>query len=502
MKKNIRYLIIMLAALVVVGGGAAALLLTQPEPEETSSSSSTSVDAISLIGRESEEVTSVNVINTQGEYRILPEDSTTTSQEDEEDSSSSLRFTIDGYQGFDLNTASVTAAVNTTVLLSASKDLGQRDDLEQFGLSGQGVAQVTLNYTDGTSDTVVVGNEAGESLGRYLLMNDTVYVGSFTSALLESPLSFINTEIYSIADRTEETVDSEGSSSTSTLADVIYHITFSGSHLEQPITVESDSSKISGYMVTSPMTAESGTNAFTEIVTALKSLTADSVAATGRTQETLEQYGLSEPYAQVEFDMNGEEHTLAVSEKGADGNRYLIADDLDVIYVVANDTVSTWAEATLMDLRMSYVWLPNINDVSALTVETGSGSYAFQVTQVLNEEKSTEDEPSYDLEVENGDGAAVEYEIYQDLYQLLLGQSVLSTDTVTYDESAPVMTVTYEYFDGSDPDVIVYCPVEGQDERYAALLNGVYSGMVRRSEIQNVLEKVEPVYQNQPIEED
>lgn len=84
----------------------------------------------------------------------------------------------------------------------------------------------------------------------------------------------------------------------------------------------------------------------------------------------------------------------------------------------------------------------------------------------------------------------------------MLGQSVLATDTVTYDENAPVLTVTYEYFDGSDPDVISYCPVEGQDERYAALLNGGYSGMVRRSEIQNVLEKVEPVYQNQPIEED
>ncbi len=503
MKKNIRYLIIMLVALVVIGGGAAALLLTQPEPEETSSSSSASVDAISLIERESEEVTSVSVVNTQGEYQIIPDNDTTTSQEeDEESSSSNLRFTIDGYQGFDLNTASVTAAVNTTVLLSASKDLGERDDLDQFGLSGQGVAQVTLNYSDGTSDTVIVGNEAGESLGRYLLMNGKVYVGSFTSALLESPLSFINTEIYSIADRTEETVDSEGSSSTTTLEDVIYHITFSGSHLEQPITVESDASKVSGYMVTSPMKAESGTNTFTEIVTALKSLTADSVAATGRTQENLEKYGLSEPYAQIEFDMNGEEHTLAVSDVGSDGNRYLIADDLDVIYVVTNDTVSTWAEATLMDLRMSYVWLPNINDVSAMTVETSDGTYAFQVTKVLNEEKSTEDEPSYDLEVKNGDGAAVEYEIYQDLYQLLLGQSVLATDTVTYDENAPVLTVTYEYFDGSDPDVISYCPVEGQDERYAALLNGGYSGMVRRSEIQNVLEKVEPVYQNQPIEED
>ncbi|MGI6255814.1 MAG: DUF4340 domain-containing protein [Acutalibacter sp.] len=504
MKKNIRYLIIMLAVLVVIGGGAAALLLTQPEPEETSSSSTASVDAISLISRESEEVSTFSVTNTEGSFVIIPVDNSTTSQEEDDSSSSStsLRFTVDGYQGFDVDTASVTAAVNTTVLLSASKELGEQDNLDQFGLSGQGVAQVTIQYTDGTSDQFTVGNEAGESVGRYLLVGGKVYVGSFSEVLLGTPLDFINTEIYSVPDRTEETVDSEGSSSTTTLSDVIYTMTLSGSHLEQPITIESDTSKVSGYMVTSPMRAESGTNTLTEIVTALKSLTADSVAATGRTQENLEKYGLSEPYAQVQFDMNGEEHTLAVSDVNSDGNRYLIADDLDVIFVVANDTVTSWADATLLDLRMSYVWLPNINDVSSMTITMNGKDYRFDVEKVLNEEKSTEDEPSYDLVVTNGDGESVEYEIYQDLYQLLLSQAVLSVDTVTYDESAPVMSVTYQYFDGSDPDEIVYCPVEGQDERYAALLNGQYSGMVRRTELQSVLEKVEPVYQNQPIEED
>ena len=342
----------------------------------------------------------------------------------------------------------------------------------------------------------------GNPLGRYLLVDGKVYVGSFTSALLGTPLDFINTEIYSVPDRTEETVDSEGSSSTTTLADTLYAITLSGTHLDQPISIQADSSKVSGYVVTSPLRAESGTNTLTEIVTALKSLTADSVAAVGRTQENLETYGLSEPYTQVQFNMNGENHTLAVSAKNSDGTRYLIADDLDVIFVVSDETVTSWAEATLLQLRMSYVWLPNINDVSSMTVTLADGEYQFNVEKVLNEEESTEDEPSYDLVVTNGDGASVDYENYQDLYQKLLGQSVLSVDAVTYDESAPVMTVTYQYFDGSSADEITYCPVEGQDERYAALLNGQYSGMVRRNDLQNAMELVAPVYQNQAISED
>ena len=48
--------------------------------------------------------------------------------------------------------------------------------------------------------------------------------------------------------------------------------------------------------------------------------------------------------------------------------------------------MNAWAEAGLMDLRMSYVWLPNINNVSALTMRVADGTeYRFDVEQVVNE---------------------------------------------------------------------------------------------------------------------
>ena len=83
------------------------------------------------------------------------------------------------------------------------------------------------------------------------------------------------------------------------------------------------------------------------------------------------------------------------------------------------------------------MWLPNIKDASAVTFTVAGGTqYRFDVEQVLNEEDSTEEEPSYDLEITNGDGQAVDYENYQDLYQLVLSQSVLSTDPVEYDANS------------------------------------------------------------------
>ena len=181
MKKNLRYLIIMLAVLVVLGGGAAALLLTQPQEETEEVSSASSAVMEPVIDRESSEVSSIQVKNSKADFQLLPlEQETTTSSEEESSSSSvtSVQFTIDGYQGFDLDTAQITGAANTVTAINASKNLGEQEDLEQFGLTGDSATEVTVNYTDGTSDTFTVGNEAGESAGRYILKDGVVYISS------------------------------------------------------------------------------------------------------------------------------------------------------------------------------------------------------------------------------------------------------------------------------------------------------------------------------------
>lgn len=297
MKKNLRMLLIMLAVLVVVGGGAAALLLTMPaQEEETSSSSSTATETI--LETDAEEFSSVSVENTEDSFVIVPvEEGTTTSEESSssESSSSSTTFTVEGLESFDIATSSITSGVQTLEDLQATKNLGEQENLEQFGLSGENASTITIHYKDGASQEIVVGNEAGETTGRYVLIDGVVYISSSVSNyLLGSSLSFINTStLYSVADRTEETTDSEASSSTATLTDILYSVELGGTHLDAPITIVYDSSKISSYLITSPVYAESGSNTFTKMVTALKTLSANSVAAVGRTQEVLEEYGLA-----------------------------------------------------------------------------------------------------------------------------------------------------------------------------------------------------------------
>lgn len=498
MKKSLKTLLAMVAVLVVLGGVAVALWITAPETEEVVSEVSSSTPAEMIIDREAADVASISVECDAGDLTLVPvEEGTETSassQAESESSSSevttqSVDFTVEGYEDYDIVTSRVNTSVNSVVGLSATRNLGPQDNLEDFGLTDGGMATVTVTYKDGSSDQLVLGDEAGESLGNYLLKDGTVYVASLPSQLYNGPFTYFNTEVYTVADRVADTVssgDSSASSSQETLSDQLTWVRLSGSDFPQTIVIEQNPDKISGYLVTSPVTAESGTTAFTEMVTALKSLSATRVVAAGLTQEKLEQYGLAQPAAQIEFTMNGETHTLAASAPDEEGSRYLVADDLDVVFQLSDSDVSTWADASLMTLRMSYVILPNIQNVEKLTLTVeGDMVYSYDVTKVLNEEKSTESVPAYDLEIKNAAGEAIDYEVYQDYYQELIALAVLSEEEAPHSDS-PTLRVEYQYFDNGGSDVVELYAVDGQD-RFTALLNGEFNGLVRKDSVESLI---------------
>ena len=508
MKKTTRNILIMLAVLVVLGGAAATLLLTQPETEEVSSAVS-STPAEAIVEKEAVEVSSILVENAEGGFEIIPEEtgtetsaeSSASSETESSAAAETVNFLLKGYESYDVNTAQVTSSAKSILALNAAKNLGEQDSLEQYGLTGSEAVTVTLNYRDGAKDTLTLGAKAGETAGKYLLKDGTVYIASgVPDQFYGSAFAYFGTELYTVADRMEETVDSEGSATQQAVSDILYSMKITGTDFPDPIEIEYDAGKTSGYLITSPVVAESGSTKFNDLVTSLKSLSADSVAAAGLTPEVLEQYGLKEPAAQIEFDLNGEKHTLKVSAADGDGNRYLAADDKDVAYQIASSKVDGWAAVKLMDLRMSYVWLPNIMNVSKLTLTVeGDQVYAYDVTRVKDEEKSTEDNVSYLLTIKNAGGADVSYETYQSFYKDLISVAVLSSDEAAYGE-ASVFRVEYQYFTGSEGDVLEFYPVEGQD-RYAVTLNGQYNGLVRKTDLDALIAKVPDLDANKLVSE-
>lgn len=481
MKKTGKYIIIMLAVLLVLGGAVALLTLLpseDQEQEESSAASQSSAETITLLDQDPAEVKSVQVENSSGSYTLVPVKN-----------GDDLDFTLEGYEKYTLNVSQLTANVRTLLSLTASKDLGGREDLDAFGLGADAVS-VTISYAQGGSETLLLGNNAGESVGKYVLKDGTVYIASGVPAgLYESKFSYFNTAIYSIPDRTEITEDEEGNEQETTALDILQEATLSGTAFPEPITLEYSEKATSTYLITEPITAETGNTYFEEMMTALKTLTADSVVEAGLSDEVLEQYGLAEPEAQIQFTLNDARHTLAVSAKDSDGNRYLIADDMDLVYQVPNSLVEKWAESSISLLRMSYVWIPNIKNVEKLTATLdGDQVYEYHITRTKNEEKSTEDNIQYDLSIQNAGGGDVSYDdAYQPFYQKLISLAVFSQDQAEHD-SAPELKVVYEYFGGGSDTLELY-KVKGEN-RYVAMLNGEFNGQIRGTEVSALREAI------------
>ena len=247
MKKTARNIIILLVVLIVLGGAVLLLMKLPTEDsggESSGSSSSEAVERAALFDREDTDVESVEIKNSEDEYTIIPK------TED-----SSLGFTLKGYEDFDFNTSQVAANVRTVLGFEASKELGSQENLDAFGL-GSGGAKLTMNYKDGSSDQLVLGDLSPETNGRYVLKDGQVYiVAGVPGSFLESKFSYFYTAVYTVPDMTEVTVDDEGESTESVVEDRLDYMTLSGGHFPEQVSVKPSSKYLSGYGITEPITA-------------------------------------------------------------------------------------------------------------------------------------------------------------------------------------------------------------------------------------------------------
>ncbi len=479
MKKNVRNLLIMLAVLLVLGGAAWALLALPQEDaagEDSSAAAESSQPAQALLAGDAAQVEAIEVDNEKGGFTMIR-----IAGEEELD-----QFTIKGYEGYGLNHSVISSGSKTFLELSAAKSLGSRDDLEAFGLDGQGESYVRVRYAGGESEELIVGNQAAETSGRYVLKDGEIYiVPGVPESFFSDHFAFFSTAVYTVPDRTAEVVAEDGTATPTAAPDIMETITISGAGYPEPITVEHDPDIMNEYRMTQPVTAESGNTAFLELVDSLKSLTAESVVSVDVSEKGLSSYGLSEPEAQVSFTLNGSSHEMAVSAKDAEGKRFLTADGGQLIYQVSDSQVNKWAQADLTALRMSYICIPNINNVKKLTI-TVDGNVSQYAIDRKEKESSTEKNKNYELTITKAGGGEVDYEeAYQPFYMKLLSLAVFTPERETF-SGEPQVKIEYEYFEGGG-DTVEFYRMQDKD-RYIATLNGGFNGQVRGTEMSAMLE--------------
>lgn len=481
MKKTTKYIIITLVIVLVLGGAFAALYFTDPNRTagEEESSSSEAADGTALITKDKAEVSTVDVKNAKGEFTIVQtekvqEASSAESSESEDSASSaeptvSYEYTVKGFEQYPVNSSNFETAVYNACSLTAMKDLGEVENLADYGLTGENASVVTVHMKDGSTETFTAGIAGGETAGNYILYKGKVYIGTVNSVFQSSMYDNFTGFGYSIED--VDNGDGLGAHS------LLEKMNLSGTAYSKPIKMVYDEKKAQNRM-TEPVDIDCNLTVMDTLTTALKTISSTVVLANA-TESDLEKYGLKTPYATIEFTLNGESHTMTVSEQKVDGKRYMLAEgDKTIIYAVDDSAVSEWVGLTSLKLRNSYVFLPMIANVDDFTVEADGKTCKVDLSRTVNEEKSSDEQKVYDYTATKN-GKDVEYENVTKFYMAMISIAVLSDEELPY-TGKPEAKFTFNYYEGGQ-DVLEY--YRANDDRLVAVLNGTYTATVRSTSI-------------------
>ncbi len=375
-------------------------------------------------------------------------------------------------------------AVEKLMQAEVTQDLGVQEDLMQFGL-GEDAPEVTVSRTDRTPSNHVaksfrIGNMlSGRADECYVLCGGSVcVVQGFPQELCEGRKAFYKLNLISVAPKSDE--DGER-------ADRLDYLKLSGSHFENAIRIVLSDMTSSGYLMEEPVYGEAmfeATDAATRKVSILDSLAyveAASMAYEIADQDIIRECGLDEPYALAKYSLNGEEHVLKVSGV-QDGMRYLMADDDPAIYRIEDIKVNAWAEAEVSDLRTSYIWLVDVAKLDALILTGKNGTYEYRIVKQQGDD-------GQNIKVSCGNKELDVKGKWLPFYQKLLGMTILDTEKPSGWEEEPVYTVSYIYGSqtGKEPVTIEFHR-EYDKERYAALLNDRFVGILRENTVEEVME--------------
>lgn len=487
MKQATKNLLLVGAVLVVLGGAFAALKLTDKQPEAESSAPDDT--AISLLSKQIDDVQSMQVTNKNGGFIILPK---TKEQVTSAGTSTQTTYTVQGLEGLPLYETAAENVVKDGFSLVASKNVGNVSSLSDYGLDHP-TAEIRVNFKDGTSFDYLLGSEAAGSDGYYMAGKDSdnVYVVSVDSGMFNGTKDFVKKELYSLTDATsgQET-------------QAIKAISIDSPHLNEQLAVTSDGNTVTVSDGKQKLSVDD--EQYSALATAISTITADEVEAIHPTAEDKKKYGLDVPYLTLTFTAGSAKHTLKAGST-QNGMRYLMADDINAIFGLKEETAKVWATATMFSLRTKFVQIPGIADVSGLDVTAGGKTYTFEKTRTRNTEKSTADSEVFDYAV-TCNGKALTYEPnFQKFYQNIVAVQVLeeanadSDGVATAMNSLPVYTVRFRFYDAAKKPVTVQYYTAG-DRRCLAVVDGIPQGLVTETNITSLVSDAATAAENGTVQ--
>ncbi len=481
MSKTKQYIFILVAVLAVLGAALYFILQTPEVVEDTFVDSGTyeELETTQILDIDLSRIASVSVKNEVDEFNILVSEEVLTQEVDGETVESvEYNYTIEGYESFHLNEIMLETAVTGLSVFTSNKELGEVEDLSLYGLE-PAKSTITMTLTDGTVLELLMGDTAGETSGSYVLYEGNVYIADMNTSFLNSVESCgVNYQVDIVSYETED----------GTAYDQIEKLAISGTAFETPIDIAYDEEKME-YLMISHKGEEVSLSAMDEYLSTFLSMASSTVERYNPSDEELEVYGLLNPVATVNFTINGVDYSVSLGNKSDSGAYYMYEEDnKTAIYTLPATTAEQFINTDYLSLRSTYVYLPQIEDVSALSIDMDGVKSEITIESEISEELSTETQTAYEHTV-TLNGEEIIYQNLTAFYLDIISVPVLNAEQSSYGDT-PRIKIEFTYLDGS-VDILEYYVSQEDASRAIAVLNGEYYITARTEDVEKLIETYE-----------
>ncbi len=456
-KKKLTLLTCVLACLIVI----TAMLNLIPEKSEEQT------QVFYLQNKELNDVERIDIKNTHGNYSVWREEG--------------------GYIIEDLPAHSINIEYLEMLLKESSKieyldSVKNGEDLTPYGLDSP-QAEVSVKYTDGTEENLLIGGSEPLSEGRYFMRQggrEIYLMDNSRSIRFTMPIEkYIDYII--IPPRVEPAV-----------LTAMGDITFEGDAFPTPVTIKAvyngdeetqrqgASFGVTTHIITTPYLRGIDQTQATAIFGSLTGMVSDGVLAYNATEEQLKAFGLDNPYLTVNFTYNNGkdappvDYTVKVAKY--EGGEIMTKNDEGIVYKISQ---APFTSATYEKLVSKRFLSPLIIDVAQVDIAYGDENYTF----ALSGEKNT------DLTVTQK-GKEVDVAKFRKLFSSLVaidhdGQKLEGQSTT----GDPLLTLTYTYKDEKKPkDTLQF--YKGDVRKNNVALNGVMEFATNEKYILDIKEQI------------
>ncbi|PYG89441.1 uncharacterized protein DUF4340 [Ruminiclostridium sufflavum DSM 19573] len=430
--RNAIILVVVLGLLI-----ASYFFITKRQSANSDAVSDSTVDnSIYVMKSEQEKITSIAYNNTNGSFTIKKKDTD---------------WTIEPKYEFEADNLNANGAATDMSAIIANKIIEENaTDLAKYGLDKPVTIKVGLS--DGSSKELQVGSYTPTEEGRYCKMagDSKVYiVGTYYTSKFEPTYGyFVKKDILPVDAATLKTFSYEKNGQMQYAVDVVS---------EQEMNI------------TQPIKEVAETSEVTKMLQAVTQLTIADVI--DNNPSDLVKYGLDKPAFAIKYgDASTTKNILFGSYVGTGTVRYAKYAEGKSVFSV-DVAPLTFLDTKLDDVIYSFIYLPNIKDVSKVELLIDGKKSVCDITTAEDADDDKFKVNGTDANMKNENGNS----LFRNMYQSMIGITMEKYEMNAKPSGTPEISIKYHM---KDSKVVTVDLISKDSNYYYALKDGVYTNKV------------------------